>query len=148
MNTLEQQPDDLVAMTYLSHSVIKNNKIQQECDNIKQVASVNNAAKHISGLLIFCRNRFIQRLEGPAGMVQSLVEHIKQDKRHKNFTLLHSGEIKERYFKDWSQMSVITGGAHFDDLEKLFLKLEVGGRDSLDDKESQFVLSFLKYYQD
>lgn len=46
--------------------------------------------------------RFIQALEGEEHDVQNLYAYIKQDDRHKQVTLLHSGPIVTRSFANWT----------------------------------------------
>ena len=46
--------------------------------------------------------RFIQALEGEESDVAALYEIIKQDNRHRQVTLLHSGPIIDRSFATWT----------------------------------------------
>ena len=140
-------PDDLVAVTYISHSLIRLNEIDPVCDDIRETASRNNAKNEISGLLIYCRERFIQRLEGKRQHINKLIEKIKSDPRHRKLLILHHSKIDKRYFSDWSQMRVVKEGEGLDDLDRLFINLESGGREIPDDKESRFILNFIQHYQ-
>ena len=144
---MTEMENDLYAVTYLSHSLIKSAEVDEQCSNIESVASKANAEKKISGMLLFCRNRFIQRLEGPREAVEALVEVIKADKRHRNFTTLSAGLIKKRAFEDWSHMAVITKSDSFDDLERMFINLEAGNRDTLDDMEARYIINFIQHYK-
>jgi hypothetical protein len=75
-------------------------------------ARKNNAANHLSGMLLYVKQReagsgvvtgrFIQALEGEEQEVIALYETIKRDSRHQQVTLLHQGPISLRSFTDWT----------------------------------------------
>lgn len=143
----EISSDDLVSVTYISHSLIKLSDLETVCNDIRESASRNNAKHEISGLLLYCRERFIQRLEGKRQQIDELIAKIKSDKRHRKILILHHSTIDKRYFSDWSQMRVFKEGEGMDDLDRLFINLESGGREIPDDKESRFILNFIQHFQ-
>lgn len=51
---------------------------------------------------------FIQALEGPKSDVLNLIESIKEDQRHSGLTLIYAENIKQRRYKSWRQMKVIS----------------------------------------
>ncbi|MEE4245608.1 MAG: BLUF domain-containing protein, partial [Kangiellaceae bacterium] len=112
---------ELTTITYVSHSLIKSSELEQQLKEIEGVASANNAKVEISGILLFRRNRFIQRLEGPKAAIDSLIEVIKQDKRHRKFTTLYYGQIPQRYFTDWSKMEIAYQRKKLDELDQLLV---------------------------
>jgi hypothetical protein len=61
-----------------------------------------NAARDITGLLVFDGMRFCQQLEGGQKQVLALLERIRQDTRHINLQILHHGELAVRRFKRFS----------------------------------------------
>jgi hypothetical protein len=65
-------------------------------------ARLANAARDITGLLIFDGMRFCQQLEGGQKQVLALMERIRQDTRHINMQILHHGELAVRRFKRFS----------------------------------------------
>ncbi|WP_334058795.1 BLUF domain-containing protein [Alteromonas sp. S005] len=148
MSVHELSDKDLVAVTYISHSLIKPSEVESECNNIEAISSRNNAPQEISGILLFCRNRFIQRLEGKRDVIDKTIERIKQDKRHRKFTLVRYESINQRYFNDWSHMKVLSAGKGFDELEQLFASIESGHRTVSDDIDSRFILNFIQHYKD
>ena len=65
-------------------------------------ARLANAARDITGMLIFDGMRFCQQLEGGQKQVLALLERIRQDTRHINMQILHHGERAVRRFKRFS----------------------------------------------
>ena len=146
MLTDKKNPDDLVAVTYISHSLVKLADIERECERIALTSSINNSKREISGLLIYCRHRFIQRLEGKRQHIDDLIDTIKKDSRHRKFTILHYASIDKRHFTEWDQMQVITEPKHLDSLDQLFIGLESGGREVLSDQDSRYILNFIQHF--
>jgi hypothetical protein len=75
---------------------------EQQLDELLQVSRRNNLAADITGMLLYKDGNFMQTLEGPEIAVQRLVEKIRSDPRHRNFTTLMEGTILERSFGSWS----------------------------------------------
>ncbi len=72
---------------------------------------LGNEKRGLSGMLLYVKQqdatgvptgRFIQALEGGEKEVLELYALIKQDDRHKQVTLLHSGPITSRSFVGWA----------------------------------------------
>lgn len=61
-----------------------------------------NAARGITGMLLYRDGDFMQAIEGPAEGVDALLERISWDERHRAFFPLLSGWRQERAFRDWS----------------------------------------------
>ena len=101
-------PNNLYRIVYISHSTINDKELAAQLENIQQGSSTRNAKQKISGQLIYCEHLFIQTLEGQSDALNSLIETIKQDKRHTGFKVIFSGKVCERDHPDWSQMQVIT----------------------------------------
>lgn len=62
----------------------------------------SNAAKHITGMLLYRGGRFIQVLEGADRDVRALVSTIGSDRRHTGMRVLLREPIAERRFTDWT----------------------------------------------
>lgn len=61
----------------------------------------NNLKLGITGVLCFSSGIFLQALEGGRDVVSSLYNRIARDARHRDVTLLHFEEIRERRFANW-----------------------------------------------
>ena len=75
--------------------------------------------RSITGLLVYDSGHFSQVLEGGYNEVEALFSNIQQDKRHARVNRIISGQIKERFFKDWNM-----GFYHLEEMSDLdFFKL-------------------------
>jgi hypothetical protein len=72
-----------------------------ELEEILQHARGSNAAKGITGALIYVDGIFLQILEGEAGVVQELMARISKDLRHETVTVLKEGVVASASFSDW-----------------------------------------------
>jgi hypothetical protein len=101
-------------------------------------ARLANAARDITGLLVFDGMRFCQQLEGGQKQVLALLERIRQDTRHINMQILHHGELAVRRFKRFSlgycvvddddvleRMEQMDGQAAVDAFEGLLSRLDL-----------------------
>ena len=70
--------------------------------DIASKARIANAAKGITGLLIFDGLRYCQQIEGPQKTVLALIERIRVDPRHVNMEILHHGALADRRFRTFS----------------------------------------------
>ncbi|MBU2972323.1 BLUF domain-containing protein [Pseudoalteromonas sp. C2R02] len=89
----------LVRIVYAS--TISDDFQAEDIDNILQKSRINNAKKHVTGLLCFNRNFFLQCLEGSRTEVNKIYHRILNDPRHNNITLLNYEDITEREFSNW-----------------------------------------------
>ena len=62
----------------------------------------DNAAREISGLLLYKGGNFMQLLEGEEQQVRSLYNKISLDRRHAGSLVLLQSHAQERMFPDWS----------------------------------------------
>ena len=65
-------------------------------------ARIANAARDITGVLVFDGVRFCQQIEGKQKDVLALMERIYQDTRHSNVEVFHHGPLAERRFSHFS----------------------------------------------
>jgi hypothetical protein len=66
----------------------------------------NNTKHGITGVLVVAGDSFIQVLEGGRAQVCETYNHIAQDKRHMDVTILSFEEITQRNFEGWSMGEV------------------------------------------
>jgi hypothetical protein len=69
-----------------------------------------NAARGITGMLLYHGGSFLQVLEGPAEAVDAVFRTINADNRHGNIRLLYRDEITAPEFGDWSMGFVDAAG--------------------------------------
>lgn len=62
----------------------------------------SNASIGVTGMLLYADDNFIQVIEGEEAELNVLYAKITSDPRHRSFSILMRGEIKERNFPDWS----------------------------------------------
>ncbi len=62
----------------------------------------NNMKLGITGMLLYAEGNFIQVIEGEGAAIDALYSKITKDDRHRSFSILMKGEIKERNFGEWS----------------------------------------------
>ena len=62
----------------------------------------NNAARGITGLLLYVGGNFMQAIEGPEKETQTLIEQIREDPRHHDMRVIVEFPINKRSFPDWS----------------------------------------------
>jgi hypothetical protein len=62
----------------------------------------NNPKEDVTGCLLSGSNSFLQLLEGPKDVIETLYSEISRDNRHKNVVTLCDEKIDERLFLSWS----------------------------------------------
>ena len=89
----------MLSLLYVSTSI----KLfsEEELLEMLKVSRDNNKALDITGLLLYKGGNFMQVLEGPDEVVNSLYEKIKLDPRHKDVTVISSEQIPARQFPAW-----------------------------------------------
>jgi hypothetical protein len=65
-------------------------------------ARKQNAAQHVTGVLLYTEQHFLQCLEGGRRQVTETFCKIAADRRHKNVQLISVTDVVERDFTDWS----------------------------------------------
>jgi hypothetical protein len=65
-------------------------------------ARLSNAAKGITGALVYAEGIFLQILEGDRVGVQDLMAKIQQDVRHENVCVLRECEVPTASFGSWN----------------------------------------------
>ena len=62
----------------------------------------NNRVVNVTGFLVAGEGRFLQLLEGSAAAVEETFQRIGRDPRHADMTLISSGDVDRRLFRDWN----------------------------------------------
>lgn len=89
----------LIQLIYTSAATIRPS--ERELREMLTGARVRNAARGITGLLLYRDGSFLHLLEGEEEIVDSLFAKISRDSRHTEITPLARREIAERNFGDW-----------------------------------------------
>ncbi|MEM9330200.1 MAG: BLUF domain-containing protein [Pseudomonadota bacterium] len=71
-------------------------------ESILTEARQKNTQNDVTGLLVFNGSSFFQLIEGNKKVIEQTFARIKEDRRHHNLSVFHSGEIKSRSFADWA----------------------------------------------
>lgn len=93
-------------LSYASYSISEADKLFEDLRSILKEARDFNVIHKITGVLYFADQYFFQCLEGRKEDLEFLVEKLKKDSRHKDFTLFECKPIDKLHFKDWSMKYV------------------------------------------
>lgn len=94
-----------------------------------------NSHLNVTGMLLYCDYNFFQVIEGEELIIQTLLENIKNDPRHKNVTIIVKEPIQSRSFAKWTmgfsnatkeQLSMIEGMNDFFNEEKFLVNIKPG----------------------
>jgi hypothetical protein len=83
-----------------------------ELVGLLELARSKNEKSHLTGMLLYCSQSFLQMLEGDPGALEATYARIVADDRHTNLRLLMSAEVSSSLFPDWTM-----GFEHIDDEE-------------------------------
>lgn len=103
---------------FFYHSRLAPGQRHSAVSDIISTARRFNAGHGITGLLVFDGERFCQFIEGPPTEMDALVERLKTDRRHVDFTVLISDAwAHERLHPYWSMAyAALEGPAYLTDL--------------------------------
>lgn len=90
----------MLRLIYTSYA--QNEFTQEELHILLEKSRKSNTSLDITGVLFYVDDAFIQVLEGPNQVVQSLYETIQNDKRHYHCKIIEKQSIDTRFFQDWS----------------------------------------------
>ena len=93
-------PMALRSVTYTS--LARADLLESDLEDIRRTAQTENAARGITGLLIFNGTHFLQIIEGSKAALGQLMENLRRDQRHSRVEVRHDDPIDERSFPDWS----------------------------------------------
>ncbi|MES2974379.1 MAG: BLUF domain-containing protein [Pseudomonadota bacterium] len=71
-------------------------------DHMLKKARIRNRQRHLTGVLVFSDQFFMQYLEGPEETVRDVFQAIQADQRHNNVKELLVEEVAGREFGEWS----------------------------------------------
>lgn len=71
-------------------------------DSILAESRRNNERSGITGMLLYADGNFIQAIEGPEEAIDSLLNRLRGDPRHRNLTIIARYPIEDRQFPNWS----------------------------------------------
>lgn len=79
----------------------------EEIIELGRLASLNNSKSDVTGVLISVHDYFFQILEGEATVLDTLLEKIRHDPRHRDLTVLSAEYgLNERLFSDWGMRTI------------------------------------------
>jgi Sensors of blue-light using FAD len=93
-------------LIYRSRSRIADEERASALAQIFGVARSNNKQTGITGALLVTDRWFVQALEGDETAVQRLYEHIRDDARHDEVTVIESAAVDARVFSRWAMAEV------------------------------------------
>lgn len=102
MNAGEVRELGLLSVLYVSRSSLEPSLEEPEVANIVNTAVTRNAELQVTGALLFTGAHFAQVLEGPREAVAGLLTRIEADRRHRDFTTVHTCSVRKRMFSDWA----------------------------------------------
>lgn len=73
-----------------------------ELDRILESSARNNAARHVTGMLLHAGGNFMQVLEGEPDALDEVFDRVSRDPRHEGIIVLERGPIEARSFAQWS----------------------------------------------
>jgi hypothetical protein len=95
---------------------------------ILAIAREKNAARGVTGMLLYEGGSFLQLLEGDESEVEQVFERISRDPRHHNIVVLSRAKVASRGFAEWS-MGLLRASSEFRKLPGIndFLRTGVAG---------------------
>ncbi|MGP1718240.1 MAG: BLUF domain-containing protein [Methylophilus sp.] len=85
-----------------------------EVPNIIKTARAENSKSEISGVLLFDGLNFTQYFEGGAAAVDTLLDNILRDVRHKNIFVALNGRQTSRLYSSWGMGYIDTSNQEID----------------------------------
>lgn len=89
----------LIRLVYVSSATV--DLSDSELNQLLEQSVRNNAAKGVTGMLVYADGNFIQVLEGEAEVVDALFQRIELDIRHQGTIVLHREVVESRDFPQW-----------------------------------------------
>jgi hypothetical protein len=89
-------------ISYVSDFAGDEDNVDHVIGDIVRTAKRENPIRHITGVLFFTQNKFLQVIEGDESRLRQLMHNIKQDERHSNVEYLIDMPINKRGFQQWN----------------------------------------------
>jgi hypothetical protein len=106
--------NQLMRVVYKSRSLVDGDGEK----SILETAQRNNPLLDVTGVLVSNSGWFLQVLEGPGANVRKLLKVIESDPRHSDFYVFSTGAVDQRFFSEWSMVSVNLDISKFTQLVK------------------------------
>lgn len=91
---------------YISEYTGSPSEIEQDLEAICSVSKKNNLRFQITGELFYHNGKFLQVIEGGREHLETLMDVICKDPRHKDVTRIVDAKVQQRMFPDW-QMNTL-----------------------------------------
>jgi Sensors of blue-light using FAD len=92
----------LISLIYASRSTESFH--EHEIPDLLQQVRIANAKQQITGMLLYIGGSFLQVLEGPPELVDTVFRKLLSDKRHIQLRLISTEPLTERAFEGWTMM--------------------------------------------
>lgn len=89
-------------ISYIYNSAAATDFSQDDLLELLEWSRNSNAARDITGILLFVDQCFFQVLEGPLEAVEALADNIRSDNRHTNMTTIIREPVARRSFSAWT----------------------------------------------
>ena len=97
-------PRTIQRLVYRSEATRPTDSLQALAELLGE-AQHNNARDGLTGALAVHDGRFLQVVEGPSGMVESLERRLARDPRHREIVVLDRSPVETRAFESWTMAS-------------------------------------------
>ena len=99
------------SLLYASVSTLAADEEEEEVARIVAVSTRRNEQLGVTGTLVLARGHFAQILEGTQAAVDTLMESIARDSRHRQVTIVNVATITRPNFPGWS--FAYSGASHY-----------------------------------
>jgi len=94
----------LARLIYVSEA--RRDLTRADLNNILRAAQRRNTHHHITGILTYNQNAFMQCLEGEKDAIEIIYGNILADDRHRNVKTIFYKNVEDRFFPNWSMAHI------------------------------------------
>ena len=113
--------------------------VREDVDVILTSSQRNNAARGVTGLLLYNGRNFLQLLEGDESELVSLMVKISHDPRHTGISMIDRKMVDERVCPNWAMRRVVIA----EGVQKRRELLEAELPDGLDSQTRKIITNFV-----
>lgn len=113
--------------------------VRSDVDAILEASQRNNAARGVTGLLLYNGRNFLQLLEGDESELVSLMVKISHDPRHTGISMIDRKMVDERVCPNWAMRRVMIA----ESVAKRRELLEAELPDGLDSQTRKIITNFV-----
>ena len=113
--------------------------VREDVDAILASSQRNNAARGVTGLLLYNGRNFLQLLEGDESELVSLMVKISHDPRHTGISMIDRKMVDERVCPNWAMRRVVIA----EGVQKRRELLEAELPDGLDSQTRKIITNFV-----